>query len=167
LGGTSCRVEVLTPEEEAQKSEVMKVTQKVCQCFTDAFLRALTSCQQIKSWFNHHCNAIGLKANPWIAFLKELRRPLEVTAPKCISDHQYYMQHPSFSNKVQATYQAIHEKTPIPKNERLNIDLLKLETKEVQAHIHAEATREHRTLLEAYNGVEEGLPSADESDRAL
>jgi hypothetical protein len=100
--------------------------------------------------------------------LKQLRRP-EGPPLKRISDHQFYMQHPDFRQKIMEVYTTQHADTP--KNQRLTVQcqiartLLEEEGEDVKTRIREEATAEHRALLEQHNNEAEGLPSVDEEER--
>jgi hypothetical protein len=110
---------------------------------------------------------LGLAGNAWLPFLKQLRRP-EGHAPKQIANHQFYMQHPDFRQKVLDKYAADYADTP--KNKCLMVQceitqtLLEAEGEEVKALIRKEAEAEHAALLEAHNSELEGLPSVNEVD---
>ncbi|KAJ7810808.1 hypothetical protein B0H14DRAFT_3756640 [Mycena olivaceomarginata] len=145
--------ETLTSDEEAKKMQVVKDTQK-----------------KIKSWFNHRRTSVGLAANPWVPFLKQLRQP-GLAPPKRVPDFQFYMAHDDFKDKVAAVYNKKHAGTP--KKQQLAVkcqiarDLLATEPKEVRERLVQEMQEAHEEELEAHASALEGLPSLDEGDRAL
>jgi hypothetical protein len=105
-----------------------------------------------------------------VAFLKNLRQP-ESAAPKRTADHQFYMYHTEFSEKVMEDFNANFAATTTKANRVAVLcgiaqKLLNAESDEVKERIHAEATVEHEALLEGYNNVVDGIaPSASEEER--
>jgi hypothetical protein len=105
-----------------------------------------------------------------MSFLKQLRVP-EGPPPKRIADHQFYMQHPDFKQKVLEEYATNYAETP--RNQRLAVKckiahtLLENESEEVKCRIKQEAAEEHEALAEAYTNRTEALPSADEEERQM
>lgn len=113
---------------------------------------------------------MGLAANPWVPFLKQLRQP-GLAPPKRVPDFQFYMAHDDFKDKVAAVYNEKHAGTL--KKQQLAVkcqiarDLLATEPKEVRERLVQEMQEAHEEELEAHASALEGLPSLDEGDRAL
>ncbi|KAJ7354141.1 hypothetical protein DFH08DRAFT_955553 [Mycena albidolilacea] len=147
--------EDLTSDEEITKTTTMKNTQK-----------------QIKSWFNHRRSSLGLAGNPWAGFLNTLCR-LEGAAPKHTADHQFYMRHDDFSEKVMEEFNENFAATTTKANWvavlcKIAQKLFNAESEEVKTRIRAEATTEHEALLEEYNNAGDGvLPPASEEEREV
>jgi hypothetical protein len=102
--------------------------------------------------------------------MKNLRQP-ESAAPKCTADHQFYMRHTEFSEKVMEDFNANFAATMTKANWVAILcgiaqRLLNAKSDEVKERIHVEATAEHEALLEGYNNAVDGVaPSASEEER--
>lgn len=111
---------------------------------------------------------MGLTANPWTAFLKNLRVPDRSNAPKRPGDHQFYMAHEDYKQKVLDEYAANYGGTP--GSQRLKVQceiaktLLSEESEEVKERIRMEGTAQHERLVAAHNNAAEGLPPTTEEE---
>ncbi|KAJ7175572.1 hypothetical protein C8R46DRAFT_1030610 [Mycena filopes] len=59
---------------------------------------------KIKTWYNHHHNAMGMTSNPFTPWLARLRRP-DGACPKHVTNYQFYMQHNEFKAEVEKEFQ--------------------------------------------------------------
>ena len=98
--------EELTEEELEHKAATICLVEKVCLYFTVKRARMLTflfiSHQQIWSYFNNKCNQLRMK-NLFSLWLANLWKPVGL-APKAKPDHQFYMRHPQYREKVAEEY---------------------------------------------------------------
>jgi hypothetical protein len=113
---------------------------------------------------------MGLTGNPWIPFLKNLRVP-DHNPPKQPGDHQFYMAHEDYKQKVLDEYVANHGGTPANKLLKVQCQiaqtLLDGESEEVKERIKTEGTAHHERLLAAHNNAAEGLPPTTEEERQM
>ncbi|KAJ7726345.1 hypothetical protein B0H16DRAFT_1735660 [Mycena metata] len=123
---------------------------------------------KIKTWYNHHRNALGLASNPYTPWLARLRRP-EEACPKRVTEHQFYMQHDDHKARVESEFQSRH--WDAPRKNHLTLwcgvarELFEAEPEEVKARIRQEARQEHKEQVALWKDAAEGLPSANEEDQ--
>ncbi|KAJ7758851.1 hypothetical protein DFH07DRAFT_958252 [Mycena maculata] len=127
------RAEVLTAEEEALKGEVQLKTKS-----------------KIKTWYNHRRGHMGMGNNPFSPWLARLRR-LHGSAPKRITDYQFYMQHDEFKAAVARKFEEDHWDADRGDHLRLRCDVARTmfsaEPQEVKDQIRAEAKEELKEEL--------------------
>ncbi|KAJ7601428.1 hypothetical protein DFH06DRAFT_1154134 [Mycena polygramma] len=150
-GATSTAMEVLSKEEFEQKAKVQLAT-KI----------------KLKTWYNHHRNALGMASNPFTPWLSRLRRPDE-SCPKRTTDYQYYMQHKDHKEAVDLEFRTKHWDAPREKQLSLRCkvarDMFALESNDVRDRIRQEAQEEHDEELQRWKDAEEGLPSVEEENQ--
>ncbi|KAJ7155743.1 hypothetical protein C8R46DRAFT_1041099 [Mycena filopes] len=144
-------VEELTAEEEKNKTAVQTRIKS-----------------KIKTWYNHHRNAMGMTSNPYTPWLARLRRP-DGASPKRVTDYQFYMQHEEFKAAVEEEFQLRHAHEPRRQHLSLRCqvarEFFERESEEVKKRIRLEARLEHEDHLEQWKDAEEGLPSANEEEQ--
>ncbi|KAJ7725578.1 hypothetical protein B0H16DRAFT_1736105 [Mycena metata] len=127
-----------------------------------------TELRKIKTWYNHHRHAMGLTSNPYAPWLARFRRP-EGSAPKRVTDYQFYMQHEDFKAAVEAEFQARHGHKPREQHLALRCEVAReffqAEPEQVKERIREEAREEHKEQVELWKDAEEGLPSVREEDQ--
>jgi hypothetical protein len=95
---------------------------------------------------------------PW---LTSLRKPIG-PAPKAIPDHQFYMSHPLYRDKVTAEYNALYPHSgnnAIKDQNSVATVLLRKEPVEVQEALRREAVEELRVARKKHEEARTGLPS--------
>ncbi|KAJ7027745.1 hypothetical protein C8F04DRAFT_1266695 [Mycena alexandri] len=121
--------EELTAEEEDEKAAVQKAIKS-----------------KIKTWYNHHRNAMGLTSNPFTPWLARLRQP-EAQCPKRVTDYQFYMQHDDFKTAVDNEFQTRYWDQPREQHLALRCkvarEFFEAEPEDVKKRIRDEAREEH------------------------
>ncbi|KAJ7174316.1 hypothetical protein C8R46DRAFT_1214526 [Mycena filopes] len=144
-------VEELTAEEEKSKTAVQTRIKS-----------------KIKTWYNHHRNAMGMTSNLYTPWLARLRCP-DGASPKRVTDYQFYMQHEEFKAAVEEEFQLRHAHEPRRQHLSLRCqvarEFFERESEEVKKRIRLEAQLEHEDQLEQWKDAEEGLPSANEEEQ--
>ncbi|KAJ6584554.1 hypothetical protein B0H19DRAFT_1249515 [Mycena capillaripes] len=144
----------LSEEELASKTElVVKIEKK------------------IKQWYNYRRTATGLAGNPFASMLTQLRRPT-MSAPRRLTNYQFYMQHPDYKEKVQSEFLVLgYDKKPVSLhlNFRCKVaqNLLASESEKVKEDMKKGAAAEYKTLLVEHEEATEGSPSPREEDQAI
>ncbi|KAJ6504285.1 hypothetical protein C8R47DRAFT_1248391 [Mycena vitilis] len=150
-GATSTAMEVLSKEEFEEKAKVQLAT-KI----------------KLKTWYNHHRNALGMASNPFTPWLSRLRRP-EESCPKRTTDYQYFMQHKDHKEAVDLEFKTKHWDAPREKQLSLRCkvarEMFALESNDVRDRIRQEAQEEHEEELQRWKDAEEGLPSVEEENQ--
>ncbi|KAJ7224535.1 hypothetical protein GGX14DRAFT_557398 [Mycena pura] len=141
----------LTTEEEEEKVRALKALKG-----------------KIKTWYNHQRTARGMNSNVFTPWLSRLRRP-EGSAPKHITDYQFYMQHADYKLSIEEEFKQRFWDQPRAQHLSLRCQVARerflAEPQEVKDHIRREATEEHDDELARYKEAEEGLPSVNEEDQ--
>ncbi|KAJ6630398.1 hypothetical protein B0H10DRAFT_1939157 [Mycena sp. CBHHK59/15] len=137
----------LSPEEEENKSQIQTATKK-----------------KIKGWFNRQRPAnMGIHLNPFFDYLARMRRQNNSPCPKCLPDHQFYLQHDDFKEEVARQFQKEYGHEPRSKHISLRCQLaqklLKKESDDVKQRIKEENDAVHEAEVEEWEEEEEGLPS--------
>ena len=97
---------------------------------------------------------------PWLA---NLRKPLG-PAPKAIPDHQFYMKHPQYKEKVAEVYRLRHPggsagDNAINERNKIAIEPLQNEPKDVQEALKSKAAEELKVAKSRHEEAKRGLLS--------
>lgn len=109
--------------------------------------------------------------NPFLPWLAQLRKPAG-PAPKRIADHQFYMHHADFADKVTEEFNRTwpaeekDEAYSLAHRNKVAIKLLEQEPPSVRARLEVEITEEYEKQKAAHKAATSGLPSVDPADRA-
>ncbi|KAJ7048115.1 hypothetical protein C8F01DRAFT_1290241 [Mycena amicta] len=138
-------------EERKQKQKIMKQTEL-----------------SIQSWFSRQ-RVASSKPNPFKSWLKQLRTPAG-NAPRRLTEHQFYMSHPDFKDKVNDRFVELgHHRVESRKKITLRcavaVELLEKEDDAVKERIRQEVEAEHQATTEAFENAKVGGPSPLQEDQ--
>jgi hypothetical protein len=159
-------------EELEKKAAAIRLVEQVRHCeYFSLYAKLATDThsfshcflfQQIRSYYNNKRNQARMKNvfGPWLV---SLRKPLG-PAPKAISDHQFYMRHPQYKEKVAKEYEALHPDgcagdNAIKERNKIAARLLQNEPKEVHEALKREAAEELKAAKLRHAEAMKGRPS--------
>ncbi|KAJ7770672.1 hypothetical protein B0H16DRAFT_1452097 [Mycena metata] len=120
---------------------------------------------KIKCWFNRQRpGSMGIHANPYFGFLKQLRNA-QGSAPKKLPDYQFYLQHEDFKDGVAAQFKEERGDTPAARHLALRCEIgcemLAVESQEVKTRLEEESIAAHEAAMEKFETATDDLPSVD------
>ncbi|KAJ7837787.1 hypothetical protein B0H14DRAFT_3459926 [Mycena olivaceomarginata] len=124
---------------------------------------------KIKRWFSRkRAGTMGIQGNPFFEHLSQLRRREQTSAPKHMSDYQYYMQHKEFKDAIRERFEDEYEEGESRARQidaccRIAKEMLEDEPQDVRDRITRECDEAHARDLEAFKEDEEedGLAVVD------